>query len=134
MYADWGVAGSNVIGSSLRTSGTVVGAAHGFVRNPSSKPTLYTDREYTMFWYQPTYEHTYSSTSLRRYNGGEANGDLVRAYCAGLRPTDTTATSYVVATALVPATVGGNAGVLTLTGAKMLATTAFALGSISLAF
>jgi hypothetical protein len=88
----------------------------------------------TMFWYQPTYEHTYVSTTLRRYNGGESNGDKVRAYCAGLRPTDSTTTSYVASTALVPATVGGNAGLITLTGAKMLATTAFALGSIILAF
>jgi len=133
-YADWGTAGSNVIGSTVMNAGNAIGATHGFVRTPSTKPSVYTTRTYTMFWYQPTWEHTYVSTTLRRYNGGESNGDKVRAYCAGLRPTDSTASSYVASTALVPATVNGNVGVITLTGAKMLATSAIALGSIMLAF
>ena len=71
-----------MIGSKIMTAGTSIGTSHGFARSPVSKPTTFLARDYTMFWYQPTYETTYSITSLRRYNGGESNGDRVKAYCA----------------------------------------------------
>ena len=132
-YADWGTAGSNVLGSKLLNAGSVIGTTYGFVREPSSKPTTYQSQMYTMFWYQPTWEHTYINTGLRRYNGGETNGDKVLAYCAGLRSTNATQDSYSSLTALVPATVGGNQGVITLTGASGLAVGAIALGNIALA-
>ena len=116
------------------TAGTAISATHGFVRSPETKPTTYlSTQEYTMFWYQPTYESSYAITSLRRYNGGEANGDKIKAYCAMLRPSDSGSTSYTSATALVPETLGGT-GIITLQGATTLAAGAIALGTIALAF
>jgi len=99
------------------TAGSAIGTTHGFERTPVSKPTTYLAREYTQFWYQPTYESTYAITNLRRYNGGESNGDKVKAYCAMVRATDSGSSSYTSETALVAATVGGNQGTITLTGA-----------------
>lgn len=87
-----------------------------------------------MFWYQPTYESTYTITSLRRYNGGKSNGDRVKAYCAMVRSTDSGSSSYDSSLALVAGTVGGNSGVITLTGAQALAAGVVALGTIALAF
>jgi hypothetical protein len=116
------------------TGGSLIDTAFGFSRTPSTVPTTYADREYSMFWYQPTYEHAYGSKTLRRYNGGASNGDKVRAYCVSLRPTDSLASTYIEQLALVPATEGGNAGILTLNGAKALITGAVALGTIVLAF
>jgi hypothetical protein len=95
-YLEWGEVGQNAgIGSTLTSAGTLIGTDHGFVREPNVKPDpTYSSRVYTMFWYQPTWSATYLVTGLRRYNGGESDGDKVRGYCAPLRATDATQTSY----------------------------------------
>jgi len=131
---EWGTAGNALVGSSLMNTGTLIGATYGFARTPSTKPTLYTAGTYTQFWYQPTYVSDYSATSLRRYNGGASDGDKVKAYCAMVRPTDSTSNTYTSATALVGATVQGTNGVVTLDSAQALITGAIALGVAALAF
>lgn len=131
----WGTAGNAMVGNGLLTLGTSIGTTHGFALTPSTKPTtVYTAQSYTQFWYQPTYASTYASTVLRRYNGGSGDADRVKAYCAKIRPIDTASTTYDSNSALVAATVGGTAGVVTLTGAQALAAGAIAFGVAALAF
>jgi len=129
----FGTAGASLLPSTLLTTGTTIGTAHGFVRTPATKTTLYSAQAYTQFWYQPTYASTYASTVLRRYNGGSGDADKVKAYCAKMRAT-ATLTVYQSSTALVAATVAGTSGVVTLTGAQALAAGAIAFGAAALAF
>lgn len=131
----WGTGGNAVVGNGLLTRGTSIGTTHGFALTPSTKPlTIYTAGAYSQLWYQPTYASTYASTVLRRYNGGSGDADKVKAYCARLRPIDTASATYTATTAMVAATVGGTAGVITLTGAQALAAGAIAFGVAALAF
>lgn len=131
----WGTGGNAVVGNGLLTRGTSIGTTHGFALTPSTKPvSIYTAGEYKQTWYQPTYASTYASTVLRRYNGGSGDADKVKAYCAMLRDIATASTTYASTTAMVAATVGGTAGVVTLTGAQALAAGAIAFGVAALAF
>ena len=49
--AQFGTGGAALIPSSLLTTGTTIGTAHGFTRTPATKPTAYTEIAYTQFWY-----------------------------------------------------------------------------------
>ena len=74
--SQWGVAGSGVIGEVVTKNGTPISQAHGMVLNPIILPTtVFTPGVYTMTWYQPSYSSSYAATTLRRYNGGSADGD-----------------------------------------------------------
>lgn len=131
----FGTAGASIVGNGILTRGTSIGTTHGFTLNPATKPSsTYVAGALTHFWYQPTYASTYASTALRRYNGGTADGSKVKAYCARQRAADTASTTYNSGDALVAATVGGTAGVVTLTGAQALAAGAIAFGVAALAF
>lgn len=84
--AQWGVGGNAVTGATLLTTGVSIGTTHGFALTPATKPaSTYAAQAYTQLWYQPTYASTYASTALRRYNGGTADADKVKAWCARLR-------------------------------------------------
>jgi hypothetical protein len=131
----WGTAGNAIIGNGLLTRGTRIGTTLNFERTPSTQPTgSYTATAYKQKWYQPTYAATYTSSALRRYNGGTSDGDKVKAYCAEIRTIATTDVTQLSTLALVPATVAGTSGVVQLTGAQALAAGAIAFGVAALAF
>lgn len=129
---EWGVDGSGIVGSNIKSLGTTLTAAeHGFILSPASL-TLYTDRTYTMDWYQPKYASRYSSTGLKRYNGGATDGSKVRAYCMAQRLVSTT--TVLSTSGIVAATNAGVSGVVTLSGASTLAASVIAFGAAALAF
>ena len=133
--AQFGTAGNALKGATLLATGTSIGTTHGFALTPATKPvSTYAAQVYTQFWYQPSYASTYASTSLRRYNGGTADADKVKAYCARLRGVASSQTTYDAASALIAATKAGTAGVVTLTGAQALAFSAIAFGVTALSF
>merc|ERR1712226_791600 len=70
---------------------------------------------------------TSSSTALRRYNGGTADADKVKAYCVGLRLLSVT--TVLTTTGI---TAASSTGTVTLTGASALAATAIAFGVAAL--
>merc|ERR1711981_371310 len=128
-HAQWGsTSGGGVIGSTIKSNGTSVSTSYGHTLSPASV-TTFSAGTYSMTWYQPTFAATYSSTALRRYNGGTADADKVKAYCVGLR---------LIATTTVLSTTGITAasatGVVTLTGATALAASAIAFGAAVLHF
>jgi hypothetical protein len=85
-----------------------------------------------MDWYQPKYASRYTSTGLKRYNGGATDASKVRAYCMGQRLTATT--TVLGTTGIRAADTSGNSGVVTLSGASTLAAGAIAFGVAALAF
>ena len=128
-HAQWGTtSGGGVIGSTIKSNGTSVSTSYGHALAPASV-TTFAAGNYSMTWFQPKYAATYLSTTLRRYNGGTADADKVKAYCVGMR---------LLATATVLSTTGITAasvtGTVTLTGASALAASAIAFGAAALAF
>jgi hypothetical protein len=128
---EWGYGGSNLTGVAINTLGTgLTVAGQGFVASPALGLSLFTDTSvYTMTWYQPKYQATYSNDSLRRYNGASLDPTLVRAYCISARLQTSTAHFGVTA-----ADKSGNIGAISLSGAATLAASVIALGTLSLAF
>lgn len=118
------------MGTNIQTAGTAIGGSAGFALSHTALTSYVPGTIYTQSWYQPKYAETYSSTELRRYNGGgDGNAaSKIRAYCVGLR--DILSTETVDFTAADDA---GIAGVVTLSGASALAA-GLAFGVASLAF
>jgi hypothetical protein len=129
---EWGENGSGIVGSNIKSLGTALNASeHGFALGPAGT-TLYKDAVYTMDWYQPKYATKYTSTGLKRYNGGTTDGSKVRAYCMAQR---LVATTTVLSTSgIVAADGAGTNGIVTLSGAASLAAGAIAFGVAALAF
>ena len=126
-HAQWGTtSGGGVIGNTIKSNGTSISTSYGHALSPTSV-TTFSAGSYTMTWYQPTLASTYSSTALRRYNGGTADADKVKAYCVGLRRLDATAVLSTTGITAASAT-----GTVTLTGASALAATAIAFGVAAL--
>lgn len=126
-HAQWGTtSGGGVIGSTIKSNGTSVSTSYGHTLSPASV-TTFAAGTYSMTWYQPTYASTYSSTALRRYNGGTADADKVKAYCVGLRLLSVT--TVLTTTGI---TAASSTGTVTLTGASALAATAIAFGVAAL--
>ena len=126
-HAQWGSSsGAGVVGNTIKSNGTSISTSYDHTLDPASV-TTFAAGTYKMTWYQPTYAATYAETALRRYNGGTADADKVKAYCVGLRST-------VTATALSPTdiTAASSTGTVTLTGASALAATALAFGVAAL--
>lgn len=125
----WGTAGAGVKGSTMKSGGgtSLTSTTNGLTLSPvaASTTTTIAVGAKVFTWYQPKYASTYSSTSLRRYNGGTSDADKVKSYCVAQRLLATTthvATGFTVAVASV-----------TLSGASALAASAIALGAASLA-
>ena len=89
-------------------------------------------KTYSMSWYQPKYSTKYSSTGLKRYNGGSTDGSKVRAYCIGQRLLATT--TVLGNTGIEASTKAGIFGIVTLSGASTLAAGAIVFGFATLAF
>lgn len=129
--AQWGTAGSGIIGNSMNTSsgGTAItSATQGFELTPVAASTTATivAGTKTMKWYQPKWASTYTSTALRRYGGGYNNStaDQVKGYCVSQRmatATTTISSGIAVQTAV------------TLSSATALAAGAIAFGAAALA-
>lgn len=86
-----------------------------------------------MTWYQPPFSTTYSTSSLRRYNGGNGGQDVaskVRGYCVSARNLSSVTNGFGV----TPADVTGSNGAVSLSGATALAAGAIVFGSAMLAF
>ena len=131
-YTQWGTtSGGGVIGSTMKTNGTSISTSYGHTLTPTTV-TTFAAGTYTMLWYQPTYAATYSSTALRRYNGGTADANKVKPYCVGLRLLATT--TVLSSTDITAASSSGTSGVVTLTGASAIAAGAIAFGVAALAF
>lgn len=120
----WGTAGTGIIGTNMQTLGTrITSAAQGFTLSNTSVTTFAAGTAYTQTWYQPKWASTYTSSALRRYNGGATDGDKVRGYCVGARSLTDASTDYVPV-------VGTQ---VTVTGATALAAGAIAFGVAALA-
>lgn len=122
--AQWGTAGATIVGTSMQSTGTqITSAAQGFVLSNTSLATYVASTVYSQSWYQPKWASTYTTSALRRYNGGANEGDKVKAYCVGARSiTDTSADQVPVAGTQV-----------TVTGAIALTAGAIAFGVSALA-
>jgi hypothetical protein len=61
--SEWGYGGSHITGVSINTLGTALTSSlHGFTLAPALGVSIYTAGSvYTMTWYQPKYQATYSS-------------------------------------------------------------------------
>lgn len=131
-HAQWGAtAGAGVIGSTMKSNGTSVGTSYGHALSPTAV-TTFTAGTYTMTWFQPTYASTYTSTALRRYNGGTSDADKVKPYCVGMRLISVSV--VLTTTGITAANTAGTSGIVTLTGASALAAGAIAFGVAALAF
>jgi len=126
-HAQWGsTAGAGVVGNTIKSNGTSISTSYEHTLDPASV-TTFAAGTYKMTWYQPTYAATYAETALRRYNGGTADADKVKAYCVGLRLVS--AASAISPTEI---TAASTTGTVTLTGASALAATALAFGVAAL--
>merc|ERR1712139_203634 len=123
----WGTNGGAIKGSTMKSGGgtALTSTANGLVLSPvaAQATTTIAVGAKTFTWYQPKYATTYSSSSLRRYNGGTADADKVKGYCVAQR---------LLATASHVATGFTAAETVTLTGASALAASAIALGAVAL--
>ena len=129
---EWGTAGSNIVGTNIKTLGTALtAAANGFALSPTTEGK-FENLTYSMSWYQPKYATRYSSTGLKRYNGGSTDGSKVRGYCMGMRLLS--GSTKLTTSGIVPANGSGLQGVVTLSGASALAAGAIAFGVTALAF
>jgi len=108
---DWGTGGAGILGNNMQTIGTrITSASQGFSLSNTSVTTFTAAQTYTQTWYQPKWAATYTTTQLRRYNGGATDGDKVKGWCVSVRnlssaaidnvPTSGTATTVTGATAL----------------------------------
>lgn len=121
---DWGTAGTGILGTTMQTLGTrLTSAANGFSLSNTAVTTFAAATVYTQTWYQPKWASTYTTTQLRRYNGGTTDGDKVKGYCVGVRSiTNSSVDNVPVAGTQV-----------TVTGATALAAGAIAFGVAALA-
>ena len=129
--AQWGTAGSGIIGNTMNTSGggaAITTSVWGLVMTPTpaSGTTALVAGNYVFEWYQPKKADTYTTSSLRRYGGGYNNStaDKVKAYCVSQRLLSGTAnnTTGIVA----------SANTITLSGASALTAGAIAFGVAAL--
>lgn len=82
-FDQWGAtSGAGIIGSKIKSTGTALTSTYEFALSPATLTTIVA-ATMTMTWYQPTFAATYLSSALRRYNGGTADADKVKAYCIG---------------------------------------------------
>jgi hypothetical protein len=121
--AEWGTEGSKITGQTIQTLGSRITSTNGFTLSETNLSIFLDASNYQMEWYQPTFSAYYSNSILRRYNGGANDGDKVKGWCVSARLL-TSADTFGV-------TVSDLSGVVTLTGANMLTTSAIALGVVA---
>lgn len=126
---EWGTAGAALTGATAHTTGTAVGAAHGFALSDTGLTAFVPKAVYSMSWFQPKWATTYAANKLRRYSANQNPADQVLAYCMGTRPVSST----VQAIDIARATHAGADGVVTLAGAASLLASVAALGTVALA-
>jgi len=120
----WGTGGSGILGTNMQTLGTrITSAAQGFSLSNTAVTAFTASTAYTQTWYQPKWASTYTTTQLRRYNGGSTDGDKVKGWCVGVRSITSSATDNIP--------VAGTQ--VTVTGATALAAGAIAFGVAALA-
>jgi len=128
--AEWGYGGANLTGATINTIGTALTSTNqGFALGTAGLTLFLNASVYTMSWYQPKWQASYATDSLRRYSGATHEATYVQGYCVAAR-----AQSTVTHFGVTAADKAGNIGVVTLSGAAALAASAIALGTVSLAF
>ena len=127
-HAQWGAtSGAGVVGNTIKSNGTSISTSYEHTLDPASIASVFAAGTYKMTWYQPKYAATYAETALRRYNGGTADADKVKAYCVAMR-----LVSAASAISPLDITAASTTGTVTLTGASALAATALAFGVAAL--